>query len=424
MAFHLNKRVRMQKEDIQDIQGFNELIFNQILAKLNSTNRNDPALVNICSQLLIVFQNLMDIYFNNSKWPKVFGLIDRIEQCFRANANKALTQDEFFRVIGDFFYKINQNLYAIDFYKRGIKASNESNLLIIESYENLVNSIVERWHYRMLNDKTRNNAYKEAIRTKIATLNANQVESLRILDIGSGTGLLSVICLAEAYKIFGNLDKIKVYPCEQNDLFFKILCDFLASLKLNGYFKALNKHSNSISIQGDLENKPVDLIVTEIFDDGLLGEDCLNTLYNALVVNKLLGDEAKLKNIKTCKIVPQSARVFICAIECEHIRRSTKFTKDFGSKKVTVTCLDNSFKFENYEHTAEFNYEPYTTEKLKTIEFKSLTEPVELSEFELRFDDVELLEKYCKFNETTSLTKKFKGICLKLILIYIHFEIS
>jgi len=46
------------------------------------------------------------------------------------------------------------------------------------------------------------------------------------------------------------------------------------------------------------------LIVTEIFDDGLLGENALDTFYNALVVNNLMDKS----NIIT---IPKSAQIYL-----------------------------------------------------------------------------------------------------------------
>lgn len=48
-------------------------------------------------------------------------------------------------------------------------------------------TLIERWHYRMLNDSYRNEAYKEAIFKKI------RQGFDTVLDIGTGTGLFRYI---------------------------------------------------------------------------------------------------------------------------------------------------------------------------------------------------------------------------------------
>ena len=50
--------------------------------------------------------------------------------------------------------------------------------------ENVCGHLVERWHFRMLNDRRRNAAYEEAI------MNAVRAGCDSVLDIGAGTGIL------------------------------------------------------------------------------------------------------------------------------------------------------------------------------------------------------------------------------------------
>ena len=72
----------------------------------------------------------------------------------------------------------------------------------------LTDHLVDRWHMQMLNDKTRNEAYKKALqkvkpqrsplppvklphqRLIRRALEKNNRENINILDIGAGTGLL------------------------------------------------------------------------------------------------------------------------------------------------------------------------------------------------------------------------------------------
>ena len=54
----------------------------------------------------------------------------------------------------------------------------------------------------------------------------------------------------------------------------------------------------------DFKQSFIDFIVTEIFDDGLLGENCLDSFYHAIIVNKLVNPNRPLKTI------PKSAQIF------------------------------------------------------------------------------------------------------------------
>jgi type II protein arginine methyltransferase len=53
-----------------------------------------------------------------------------------------------------------------------------------ENLENVCSHLVERWHFRMLNDITRNESFKNTIQRAVDRGRS------RVLDIGAGTGLL------------------------------------------------------------------------------------------------------------------------------------------------------------------------------------------------------------------------------------------
>ena len=60
-------------------------------------------------------------------------------------------------------------------------------LPLAESLENMKALVADQWHYRMLNDKERNEAYDGAIKRAL------QIRpGATVLDIGGGTGLLSI----------------------------------------------------------------------------------------------------------------------------------------------------------------------------------------------------------------------------------------
>jgi type II protein arginine methyltransferase len=59
-----------------------------------------------------------------------------------------------------------------------------------DNLDNICSHLVERWHFRMLNDVKRNTAYQSAIH-KMAKLGYRS-----ILDMGAGTGLLRSVLLA------------------------------------------------------------------------------------------------------------------------------------------------------------------------------------------------------------------------------------
>ena len=72
---------------------------------------------------------------------------------------------------------------AASFFRRSLKL-NPRYLGARENLENVCGHLVERWHFRMLNDIRRNQAYRIAIDSTIA----DGFDT--VLDIGTGTGLL------------------------------------------------------------------------------------------------------------------------------------------------------------------------------------------------------------------------------------------
>lgn len=61
---------------------------------------------------------------------------------------------------------------------------NSSNSSAQENLDNILCHLVDRWHFSMLNDTHRNGAFKGAIAKAV------QSGKNRVLDIGSGTGIL------------------------------------------------------------------------------------------------------------------------------------------------------------------------------------------------------------------------------------------
>ena len=137
---------------------------------------------------------------------------------------KLKTQNFIFRL------RNGEPIKAIVYLKRALKAD-PSYLPAERNLQNAYSLAVDRWHFPMLNDKHRNHAFDKAIRKKIA------MGYDSVLDIGTGTGLLSLYArdagAAEIYacesspvmseiaaKVFtkNNADKMKLIPKMSTDL--------------------------------------------------------------------------------------------------------------------------------------------------------------------------------------------------------------
>lgn len=109
-----------------------------------------------------------------------------------------------------YFYNIGNQYNAILLLNEAQRL-NPNDLNAIEGIDNLKNEFIERWHFRMLNDYQRNINYNEAIKEAIMKKNVG------ILDIGSGTGILSMIC-----KSNGGMN---ISSCERNEAMYCVAKD-------------------------------------------------------------------------------------------------------------------------------------------------------------------------------------------------------
>ena len=161
-------------------------------------------------------------------------------------------------------------------------------------YRFLNSQFVPGWHFDMLNDTVRNDAYNQAI-TRTASKAKN------VLEIGTGSGLLALMAARAGAP--------KVTTCEMVSPLANIAAKII---KKNGYadrVRVINKKSTQLQIGQDLPER-ADLLICEVFDIGLLGEHFLPALRHAK--RNLLSENAI--------IVPGSAQISALLIECPELR--------------------------------------------------------------------------------------------------------
>ncbi|XP_010695157.2 protein arginine N-methyltransferase 1.6 isoform X1 [Beta vulgaris subsp. vulgaris] len=123
----------------------------------------------------------------------------------------------------------------------------------------------------MLNDSCRNKAYREAIDKTVT-------RPCCVLDIGAGTGLLSMIA---ARAMPTNSDsKGSVFACESYLPMFKLMRKLVRCNSLDKNIKIINKRSDELIIGVDIPAR-ADILVSEILDSELLGEGLIPTLQHA-----------------------------------------------------------------------------------------------------------------------------------------------
>ncbi|KAF6096374.1 protein arginine methyltransferase 9 [Phyllostomus discolor] len=235
-----------------------------------------------------------------------------------------------------------------------------------ENFYRVANWLVERWHFIMLNDTKRNMIYNAAIQKAVC------LGSKSVLDIGAGTGILSMFAKRAGAHA--------VYACELSQTMYELACDVVAANKMAAGITLLHMKSLDIEIPKHIPER-VSLVVTETVDAGLFGEGIVESLIHAwehlLLQPKTKGENGNCE--KYGKVIPASAVVFGMAVECAEIRRHHRV----GVKDIAGICLPASVKFQSPAHSSadsEETSEPYTTEKMSRVPggYSALTECFEI----------------------------------------------
>lgn len=159
--------------------------------------------------------------------------------------------------------------------------------------------VVPRWHFVMMNDRLRNEAYDQAICRQVKRHKVSGAAPL-VLDIGAGSGLLSMMAARAGAAAVVTCEMVKPVADKAREI-----------ISRNGYSDRITLHatkSNCLQIGKELL-RPADMLVTEIFDVGLLGEFVLPALAHAR--RNLL--------VSAATMVPARARVWMMPIESSEI---------------------------------------------------------------------------------------------------------
>ncbi|XP_059152089.1 protein arginine N-methyltransferase 9-like isoform X2 [Physella acuta] len=220
-----------------------------------------------------------------------------------------------------------------------------------ETYENMCCHLVERWHFIMLNDKSRNQAYQKALCNEIRKFN----QKIAVCDVGCGTGLLSLIASQESNcsHVFA-IEKSSIMCNVANEVFrANLVEDCIHKVKV------INKMSTEMRIPVHMPLK-ADILVTETFDAGLFGEGILPTLCHAW--SNLLKNEQE-KGM----VIPRKATLYLQAIESDYICNENRFAGQFCDLNLSDIIICSTIGM--------CDSDPYTTHDLKHLPggYKSLS---------------------------------------------------
>jgi type II protein arginine methyltransferase len=142
--------------------------------------------------------------------------------------------------------------------------------------------VVPGWHFAMMDDRKRNEAYETAIR--------RAVPGKRVLDIGTGAGLLALMAARAGAE--------KVTTCEAVSVIAERAKQIILANGLSDRIAVVPMKSTALSVPGVLAER-AEVLVTETFASGLITEGVLPTVEHAH--EYLLTDNAT--------IIPQAASV-------------------------------------------------------------------------------------------------------------------
>ncbi|XP_004643679.1 protein arginine N-methyltransferase 9 isoform X1 [Octodon degus] len=302
------------------------------------------------------------------QWAEELDALNRIQDllgCYE-HALELFPDDEVIcNSMGEHLFRMGFRDEAAGYFHKAVKLNPDFSDAK-ENFYRVANWLVERWHFIMLNDSKRNMIYNAAIQKAVC------LGSKSVLDIGAGTGILSMFAKKAGAQ--------SVYACELSKTMYELACDVVAANKMEAGIKLLHMKSLDIEIPKHIPER-VSLVVTETVDAGLFGEGIVESLIHAwehlLLQPKAKGQSGNCE--KYGKVIPASAVLFGMAVECAEIRRHHRVC----SKDIAGVHLPTNVKFQSPAYSSvdtEETVEPYTTEKMSRVPggFLALTECFEM----------------------------------------------
>lgn len=239
-------------------------------------------------------------------------------------------------------------------------------------------SSVQRWHFPMLQDVERNLFYHRAIATSV-------FRGAHVLDIGSGTGLLAMMAARAGAGHVTTCEKVKaVAECAAEIISWNKMSDICP-------VNVVPLLSNKLVV-GEQLPAPVDVIVSEILDCGLLGEGMLPATAHAL--NHLAHPQAV--------IIPSSASVTAQLLYVP--LQFAPLSWPLGS----VPLPSGSADLSAYDMFRSPTYEQY---RLMHLQHTKMSPPFHVFDFDFRQSDALLQGRQSVTNVSASQTGCVNCVC-------------
>ncbi len=206
---------------------------------------------------------------------------------------------------------------------------------------------VALWHFPMMNDGVRNDAYDKALGAAIKA-KSTEKKAASVLEIGTGSGLLALMAARHGASRVVTYEGVPV-----------IARKAVKIIEQNGYadrIQVVEGLSTNVKVALELAER-FDVLVTEIFDDGLLGEGAFKAIKHA--------KEYLLK--PAAQIIPARVRVMMMGIESQEI---------YDNYRVgTISGFDvRAFN--------EFGLQDYVGIHLDKMKYRAISKPTPVFDFD------------------------------------------
>jgi type III protein arginine methyltransferase len=172
---------------------------------------------------------------------------------------------------------------------------------------------VPPWHFQIVRDAARNEAYDAALRRTIRP-------GSRVFEIGAGTGLLAMMA--------ARAGAAEVVTCEANPVVARMARDIVAANGFADRVRVVAKHSTEVDVHTDLGG-PADVLVTEIFSNDAVGEGAIPSIEDAR--RRLLAPDAR--------VIPMRVRIVVALAEDRHLdRRRTGVVAGFDLSRFNAVA--------------------------------------------------------------------------------------
>lgn len=246
--------------------------------------------------------------------------------------------------------RFEESIAAFD-HALAIQPGNETAIVGLNS---VYVQLVPRWHFVMMNDRRRNQVYDAAIRRAVERFTQTTGRPPLVLDIGAGSGLLSMMAARAGAE--------HVVACEMVQPMAEVASAIIARNGLAEQITLHHKKSTMLEVGRDLA-RPADLLVSEIFDVGLLGEYVLPVLAHAR--QNLLANNAA--------IIPGRATLWMMPIASKEIH-------DLFHADNDNAC---GFDLSPFNRFAKLDYCQLA---ISRYSFEPLAEPVAVLDFDFSAD--------------------------------------